>query len=85
MPSMVVSEEAFMTIYVDNAGIAADVTDPTTGRTYSSRWCHLFSFEIDQTELHEFARRIGMRRAWFQPGTRLGRRVSTTRQGITTT
>jgi Protein of unknown function (DUF4031) len=57
-----------MTIYVDNANISADVTDVATGRMYKSQWCHLFSSEIDQTELHEFAARIGLKQAWFQPG-----------------
>ncbi|MGH3934652.1 MAG: DUF4031 domain-containing protein [Pseudonocardiaceae bacterium] len=61
-----------MTIYVDDAGVPATVGDPATGRRYRSRWCHLFSSEIDQTELHAFAARIGLRRAWFQPGKRLG-------------
>lgn len=62
-----------MTIYVDNAGIPADVADTATGRSYKSRWCHLFSDNIDQTELHEFAARISLKRAWFQPGKALGR------------
>lgn len=59
-----------MTVYVDDAGIAANVTDPATGRSYNSRWCHLFSDQIDQAELHDFARRIGMKRGWFQPAVR---------------
>lgn len=57
-----------MTVYVDDAGIAATITDGATGRAYTSRWCHLFSDHIDQTELHEFAARIGLKRVWFQPG-----------------
>lgn len=60
-----------MTVYVDDAGIAAAVTDSETGRTYTSRWCHLFSDQIDPAELHAFAARIGLRRAWFQPGKSL--------------
>lgn len=28
--------------------------------------CHLFTDDIDLTELHEMARKIGLRRAWFQ-------------------
>ncbi len=62
-----------MTIYVDNAGIAATVGDSVTGRTYTSRWSHLFSDQIDQMELHAFAVTIGLKRQWFQPGKRLGR------------
>lgn len=57
-----------MTVYVDDAGIPAAVTDSMTGRTYTSRWCHLFSDQIDQAELHAFATHIGLQRAWFQPG-----------------
>lgn len=60
-----------MTIYVDNFAVSASVTDHSTGRTHRSRWSHLFSSEIDQTELHEFAQCIGLRREWFQPGKHL--------------
>lgn len=55
-----------MTVYVDDAYIPARV-----GR-YSSRWCHLFTDQDDPTELHELAQRIGLRRAWFQPGKATG-------------
>lgn len=47
-----------MTVYVDDAMI------PWRG----SRWCHLQA--DSEEELHEFAARIGLRRDWFQPGTR---------------
>jgi len=60
-----------VTIYVDQAFIPADV--PNGRRVVSSRWCHLMSDQIDPTELHEFAERIGLRRSWFQRGKRLGR------------
>lgn len=62
-----------MTIYVDEAGIQAEVFNPDSGRTHNSRWCHLFSDRIDTAELHEFASRIGLKRSWFQPGKQLGR------------
>lgn len=29
-------------------------------------WCHLFADEADCEELHAFAKRLGMRRDWFQ-------------------
>ena len=58
-----------MTSYVDDAGIQATVHDPSSGRRYTSRWCHLFSDHIDQMELHAFAERIGLKRAWSSPGT----------------
>ena len=62
-----------MTVYVDEASILAEVVDEKTGRKYRSRWCHLFSSELDPGELHVFAVRIGLRREWFQPGKVPGR------------
>ncbi len=60
-----------MTVYVDAAMIPAKVRN---GRvTHDSRWCHLMSDQLDPTELHEFAERIGLRRSYFQRGKRLGR------------
>lgn len=41
-------------IYVDDAAI------PWRGRT----WYHLYS--DDEEELHQFARRLGLRREWYQ-------------------
>jgi hypothetical protein len=49
-------------VYVDDMFMQAKV-----GRV-SSRWCHLTADATD--ELHAFAARIGMRRSWFQPGSR---------------
>lgn len=43
-----------MTVYVDEA------IHPWRGRL----WCHLFSDDID--ELHAFAKRLRLKRAWFQ-------------------
>ncbi len=51
-----------MTVYVDDVFIPA-----TVGRC-TSRWCHLFTDQDDQAELHALAERIGLRRSWFQPG-----------------
>lgn len=51
-----------MTVYVDDAHIPARVG------VIRSKWCHLFSDTSDE-ELHAFARKIGLRRSWFQhPG-----------------
>ena len=47
-----------MTVYVDDASIAA-----TVGRL-AARWSHLIA--DDQDELHAFALRLGLRREWFQ-------------------
>lgn len=48
-----------MTVYVDDAAISA-----TVGR-HTSRWSHLFA--DTQDELHQFAKRLGLKREWFQP------------------
>jgi hypothetical protein len=55
-----------LTVYVDDAAIQASVTNEENGRTHTSKWCHLFTDRDDQTELHEFARSVGLRRSWFQ-------------------
>lgn len=57
-----------MTVYVDNVRIPASV-----GRYKDRRWCHLFSFDDDPTELHALAAGIGLRRSWFQNKDRYGR------------
>jgi len=49
-----------MTVFVDDMRRSA-----TVGRV-RGLWSHLFTDQDDQTELHEFARRIGLQRAWFQ-------------------
>lgn len=54
-----------MTVCVDDAMIGA-----TVGRL-TSRWSHLIA--DDQAELHAFAARLGLRRAWFQDPTRTGK------------
>jgi Protein of unknown function (DUF4031) len=53
-----------VTVYVDDASIQAAVTNPATGKTHRSRWCHLFA--DDRDELHHFAASIGLRRESFQ-------------------
>lgn len=51
-----------MTVYVDNFRVPARV-----GRI-KGRWSHLVSDNPDLTELHDFAARIGLKKAWFQTG-----------------
>lgn len=61
-------------IYVDDAGIQADVLNKETGQTHSSRWYHLISDQLDPVELHAFAvGQLGLRKSYFQPGKALGR------------
>jgi hypothetical protein len=48
-----------MTVYVDDANIPADVSI-----FMNRRWFHLIA--DTQQELHAFAGRLGLRRAWFQ-------------------
>lgn len=47
-----------MTVYVDDAGI----------EWKGGQWSHLQADSLD--ELHAFAERLGLRRSWFQPGSR---------------
>jgi len=54
-----------MTVYVDDSRISA-----TVGRI-RGRWSHLFA--DTESELHEFAAAIGLRRSWFQGGAKHGR------------
>jgi hypothetical protein len=68
-------------IFVDSMRMPAEVTDPGSGRTYSSRWSHLISDSLDPTELHAFAAKLGMRRAWFQPGNTPGKKDGLDRAG----
>ena len=57
-----------MTVYVDNAHIPATVQNG--GRPLTSTWCHLTA--DTKAELHVFAARLGLRRAWFQDDQRPG-------------
>lgn len=36
------------------------------GARHNHQWCHLFTDNVDFSELHLFAAQIGMRRSWFQ-------------------
>lgn len=47
-----------MTVYVDDLGMPARVGG------FNARWSHLTA--DTQDELHEFAERLGLKRAWFQ-------------------
>jgi hypothetical protein len=50
-----------MTVYVDDMGMPAHVGG------LNARWSHLIADTPD--ELHEFAERLGLERAWFQDPT----------------
>lgn len=51
-----------MTVYVDALSNWGWVM---YGREVKS--CHMFTDAVDLEEMHQFAVRIGLRRAWFQP------------------
>jgi hypothetical protein len=36
------------------------------GARHNHQWCHMFADEADCEELHEFAKKIGLKREWFQ-------------------
>ncbi len=57
-------------IYVDELRTYPRAAIKSAARHVSDTWCHMTTDgPID--ELHAFARRIGLRRAWFQPHQRL--------------
>lgn len=60
-------------IYVDElftwkAGYSGKDADQArrVGARNDDRWCHMFADRSDCDELHVFARRVGLRREWFQ-------------------
>jgi hypothetical protein len=61
--------EGCVTVYVDALVAHPPPKDASTrraGARHGHRWCHMFTDQPDQTELHALAARIGMRRSWFQ-------------------
>jgi hypothetical protein len=48
-------------VYVDQLTI---YSAKLTKHLPSDTWCHLWSDDVE--ELHEFAKKIGMKRSWFQ-------------------
>ena len=52
-----------MSIYVDELFTAVPRT--AQARKFGNRWCHLTT-DGPIEELHQFAERIGLKRAWFQ-------------------
>lgn len=65
-----------MTVYVD--GLVAhpppkDAQTRRAGAPHGHRWCHLLCEPGGEDELHAAAKKIGMRREWFQaPAGRAG-------------
>lgn len=49
-------------IYVDAIGVYPNAWGP-----FRAGSCHMFARLADVEALHEFARRIGLKREWFQP------------------
>lgn len=52
-----------MTVYVDQLRTHRVVRGQA--RRYGTSWCHLWS-DVDDDELHAFAKRIGLLGEWFQ-------------------
>lgn len=76
-----------MTVYVDDANIAARVQNGS--RTHTSRWCHMTADTTE--ELLTMARKLRLKDSWIQyPGTPLehfdltsGKRAQAVRLGVT--
>lgn len=56
-------------IYVDELYAWPGKPQPGAERTFGNgkQSCHLYTDSADLEELHAFAERLGLRRAWFQP------------------
>lgn len=59
-----------MTVYVDELRDYHPEQVKAPARRYGTRWCHLNA--DTETELHEFASRLGLSRSWYQPGNQKG-------------
>ncbi len=54
-------------IYVDELRYHETSSIKGFAKRYGNRWCHLFPETPQQLEeLHEFARKLGCRKGWFQ-------------------
>lgn len=58
-----------MGVYVDSpfVAVAHEPQARRAGARHGHFWCHMLA--DTREELHIFAARLGMRRAWFQPGS----------------
>jgi hypothetical protein len=54
-----------MAIYVDDLFTMTPRTEQA--RRSGNRWCHMVTDSADLEELHRFAERLGLKRAYFQP------------------
>ncbi|NTX07069.1 DUF4031 domain-containing protein [Myxococcus sp. CA040A] len=58
-----------MSVYVDGLDThppPKDAASRRAGARHEHRWCHLVCDPGEEVELHTFAARIGLKRAWFQ-------------------
>jgi hypothetical protein len=56
-----------MTVYVDELRGYDESQIKAPARRYGQQWAHLTA--ESEAELHAFAARLGLRRAWYQPGS----------------
>jgi len=54
-----------MTIYVDSITSYPSSTITPSARRFGIKWCHLWT-DGNIEELHEFAKKIGLKKTWFQ-------------------
>jgi hypothetical protein len=52
-----------MTVYVDP--IFSTVPVDAQAKSHGSKWCHMIA--TSQKELHEMAKKIGLKRGYYQP------------------
>jgi hypothetical protein len=56
-----------MSVYVDELRGYDESQIKAPARRYGQQWCHLTG--NTEAELHAFAARLGLQRAWYQPGS----------------
>lgn len=56
-----------MTVFVDQLLEYPETAIKPAARRYGRQWCHMYS-DTSLDELHAFAQKIGMHRAWYQKG-----------------
>lgn len=67
---MAIYVDGLSTFFAVDRGDALSKQAVRVGNRHGNQWCHLFT-DGSLDDLHLFARRLGMKREWFQNHTRL--------------
>ena len=70
-------------IYVDEVHTYPDAAVGAAAKRYGNDWCHLWCDPGEDEALHELARKIGLKRSWFQGSKNTKRGVTLPHYDIT--